>query len=210
MKLQHIIFYIFLLPVLLLINNCFPTYQARKVEIDSLQSGTYSDIQAKVFKSDNRVILFPDGYTIVNKSIKGDGIISDTKSFQSEKQFIEFPLDSIIAMTTYEETTSGGRYFGSFLLAFTAPPLTFLGIYCIACPKCCFGSCPTIYTYDGKDYNLEAELFSECISKQLEESDIDLLRQKIINNSFKLKITNEALETHYINKFEVLHLLSLV
>ena len=61
----------------------------------------------------------------------------------------------------------------------------------------------TIYTYDGKDYTLEAELFSECISKQLENEDIDLLRQKIIGDTYKMKITNEALETHYINKFEV-------
>ena len=189
--------------LLLLFNRCFRTYEAVKTDVYSLKTGTYEDIQAKVFKSDNSIVLFPDGFTIDSNRIKGEGIISDYLLSGSSKQMIKFPLDSITAMTTYEETTKGGRYFGSFLLGLTGPPLTFLGIYCVSCPKCCFGSCPTIYTYDGKDYNLEVELFSECISRQLENNDIDLLKQKFINNTLKLKITNEAMETHYINKFEV-------
>lgn len=203
MKPRYIKLFIPVLLLLLIFNGCYPTYQATKVDADSLGTGTYSDILAKVFKSDNSIILFPDGFNVDNKSIWGQGIVPDNSSFNPPKQNIALPLDSITAMITYEETTSGGRYFASFLLGLTGPPLTFLGVYCIACPKCCFGSCPTIYTYDGSEYNLEAELFSECISKQLENNDIDLLRQKIIDDTLKLKITNEALETHFINKLEV-------
>jgi hypothetical protein len=193
----------FITVLLLVFNRCYPTYQATKVDTDSLRIGNYSDIQAKLFKSDNSIILFPDGFNIDKKSIWGTGIISDNSSFKSSKQSIELPLDSITAMITYENNTSGGRYFASFFLGLTGVPLTLLSIYCISCPKCCFGSCPTVYTYDGEGYNLEVELFSECIARQIEDNDIDLLKQKIENDFLKLKITNEALETHFINKFEV-------
>ena len=175
MKPKYIKIFIPVLLLFLLFNRCYPTYQATKVDTDSLRTGNHADIQAKLFKSDNSIILFPDGFNINNKSIWGVGIVQDNSSLKSSKQFIELPLDSITAMITYEETTSGGRYFASFFLGLTSVPLTFLGVYCIACPKCCFGSCPTIYTYDGEDYNLEAELFSECISRQIEDKDIDLL-----------------------------------
>jgi hypothetical protein len=204
MKHKYVKIFISILLLLLIFNKCYPTYQATKVDTDSLRTGTYSDIQAKLFKSDNSIILFPNGYNIDNKSIWGEGIISDNSSFKQSKKSIELPFDSIMAMITYEETTSGGRYFASFFLGFTGIPLTLMAGYCISCPKCCFGSCPTIYTYDGKKYNLEAELFSECVSRQIEDKDMDLLRQKIIDDTLKLKITNEALETHFINKFEVI------
>ncbi len=203
MKLINIILCIPIMLVLVFFSGCYPTYHAAKTSADTLAAGDYSNLQAKVFKSDNSIVLFPDGFTIDSGQIKGIVPLPSDGSLRKLRKTVEFPIDSITAMTTYEETTSGGRYFGSFLLGLTGAPLLALGVYCIACPKCCFGSCPTIYTYDGKDYTLESELFSECISNQLESNDIDLLRQKVIADSYKLKITNEALETHYINKFEV-------
>ncbi len=203
MKYKYILFYCALLFLLLLFYQCFPTYKASNVDIKYLNPGNYSKIQAKVFKSDNTIILFPKGYTVENSYIEGNGIVSNFDTGKFVWHPIKLPLDSIAAMTDYEETTSGVRNFGSFLLGLTGVPLTILGVYCISCPKCCFGSCPTVYTYDGEKYNLETELFSECISRQLENNDIDLLKQKPINDTLKLKITNEALETHYINKFQL-------
>ncbi len=204
MKYKYILFYSTLPLIIFLFYQCFPTYKARNVEAKFLQSREYSKIQAKLFKSDNTIILLPKGYIVENNYIEGNGIVSKFGVGELVPQEIKLPLDSIVAMTTYEETTSGLRNFGSFFLGLTGPPLTFLGVYCISCPKCCFGSCPTVYTYDGEKYNLEAEIFSECISRQLENKDIDLLNQNPINDTLKLKITNEALETHYINKFEVI------
>jgi hypothetical protein len=203
MKLKYIIFYFSVLILPLISVECFPTYKASKTDVASLKSGNYSDIQAKVFTSDNSIIIFPDGFSVNNNFIEGKGSVTNLDSYVPKPQLIKLPVDSIMAMTTYEETTGGGRYFASFLFGLTAPPLTFLGIYCTACPKCCFGSCPTVYLYDGNKYNLQAELFSECISRQLENNDLDLLCQKNSGDTLRLKITNEALETHYINKFKV-------
>lgn len=203
MKTKHFIFLILPFLISISLNSCFPTYKANLVNLDSLSIGTHIEIQSKLFTSGNTIILFPTGFEYGENYIGGEGQIFTFPSKFSEKKTIKIPKDSIIAMITYEETTSATRYFGSFLLGLTAPPLTFLGIYCLSCPKCCFGSCPTIYAFDGENYNLEAELFSECISKQLENYDLDLIRQKTINDTLKIKITNEALETHYINKFEI-------
>ncbi len=203
MNLKHIALYFLILIIPLIFIECFPTYKASKTDVDSLKTGNYSDIQAKVFKSDNSSIIFLHGISVNNNAIEGVGLVTGFGSNISERQFIKLPFDSIIAMTTYEETTSGGRYFASFLLGLTAPPLTFLSAYCLYCPKCCFGSCPTVYINDGSKYYLQAELFSECISRQLENTDLDLLCQQISRDTLSLKITNEALETHYINKFDV-------
>jgi hypothetical protein len=204
MKLKRYSYIKIILLIPFLLSSCFPTYKATRVLTDTLAIGKYVDVQAKLFDLDNTTYLFPNGFYVDEKCISGNAIKKIFTSDHPKSIKTKIPFDSITAMITYEETTSGARYFGSFLFGLTGPPLTFLGIYCIACPKCCFGSCPTVYTYDGENYNLEAELFSECISRQLENNDIDLLRQDVKDNILNLKITNEALETHYINKFDLL------
>jgi hypothetical protein len=95
----------------------------------------------------------------------------------------------------------------SVLLGIYGGLLTPLSLYCLACPKCCFGSCPTIYTYNGQNYVLEAELFSYSISKFFQESDLDKLTT--LNSSsqdYRIRISNEALETHYIDQFSLLEI----
>lgn len=62
------------------------------------------------------------------------------------------------------------------------------------------GSCPYIYSYNGKDYSLEGEAFGISLGKQLEsESGIILRNSKNLDEKIKLKITNERPETHFIN-----------
>ncbi|MBK8945995.1 MAG: hypothetical protein IPM32_12095 [Ignavibacteriae bacterium] len=181
----------------------FPTYKVTSLNLDTLSDGKHFNVQAKIFKNDNSIVLFPNGFTSSENIIIGE---IEKFNFSSKEKYIQkitIPFDSISAMITYEDSTKSESYFASFLLGLTGPPLTILGIYCIACPKCCFGSCPTIYSFDGNNYNLEVELFSECISKQLENNDLDLFQQNISSDTLKLKITNEAMETHYINKFEI-------
>ncbi|MEJ2545789.1 MAG: hypothetical protein P8Y99_17130, partial [Calditrichaceae bacterium] len=66
-------------------------------------------------------------------------------------------------------------------------------------------SCPTIYSFDGSDYFLEAETFSYSIAKMFESSDLDRLDcGKDIDGTYSIKVTNEALETHYINLLSLL------
>lgn len=187
------------LPVVILLfltvfNGCtYQTYVAKvynpekQYPVDTIRIDSPSKIQLK----NGELIYFPLGFSLFNDSIK---------SFKNK-----IALTDISAIVNYENNTNGFRYFASGMHFLFGTLLTSAAIYCLACPKCCFGSCPTIYTFDGEKYNLEAELFSECISKQLEDSDLDMLKEKIPENRlFKLKITDEALETHYINKFNLL------
>ena len=80
-----------------------------------------------------------------------------------------------------------------------------LTTFCLMNPKACFGSCPTIYSSARDSLFLEAEGFSSSISPSLEKKDIDMLyRIRPDGNIVKLKLTNEALETHVIRELNLL------
>jgi hypothetical protein len=80
-----------------------------------------------------------------------------------------------------------------------------LTIYCAANPKACFGSCPTFYVSDSAREQLQAEGFSASITRALEARDIDALyRARPTSRDFKVRMTNEALETHVVRYVDVL------
>lgn len=65
------------------------------------------------------------------------------------------------------------------------------------------GSCPYIYSWNGREYHLEGEAFGTAFGKALEtESSIVFKNLTPENKKLKLKITNERPETHFINKIE--------
>ncbi|MFH1526803.1 MAG: hypothetical protein ABIG69_09155 [Bacteroidota bacterium] len=90
--------------------------------------------------------------------------------------------------------------------------LTFLTVisaglsgYCLINPKACFGSCPTFYAWDGQKMELQAEGFSASIARALEAKDIDhLYSAKPECEDFQIRVTNEALETHFIREVNLL------
>lgn len=185
-------------------SGCYRTYESVKLNIDTLPSSqTFTD-QFKVYLKNDNILIYKNGFTRNDNALIGyyeaynyDGTILKVDSIIS--------LDSISAITQYTETTSGGMYFASAMNLIFGVPLTFMAVYCLACPKCCFGSCPTIYVPSDNEYILEAELFSKCISRHLEDNDLDMIKYDIPSDGIiKLKITNEALETHYINKFNLI------
>jgi len=189
----------------LVVITCFPSKKAILLKPDTIDSYMQIESPTKVFLLDASVILFPDGFTVKNDTVCGTGQrywinYHDEKIIQHQ-----MPLDSIAAMTYYELEHSAGEQVGSAIFGLYGGILAPLSIYCIICPKCCFGSCPTLYTYDGKDYQLEAELFSYCISRYFQETDLDRLSSKISKNgNYPIRLTNEALETHYINQLSLL------
>jgi hypothetical protein len=76
---------------------------------------------------------------------------------------------------------------------------------CVANPKACFGSCPTVYGYDGTRFSLEAESFSTSIARSLESTDVDaLFNTRMHEGRLRLWATNEAPETHAIRSVSVL------
>lgn len=189
---------------ILSLSGCSSTYEAVRVDKDTIQPSTHYSSAAKVFLRNDNILVFPDGFTLQNNFLKGKHESFDYKGNKLNSDSL-VSLDSIIAITQYIETTSGGLYFADVLNTLFGASLTTLAIYCLACPKCCFGSCPTVYVPIDDEFVLQAELFSKCISRQLEANDLDQLDYKIPSDgNIKLKITNEALETHYINKFNLI------
>ncbi len=67
------------------------------------------------------------------------------------------------------------------------------------------GSCPFVYSYDGKSYILDSETFSGAILKGLQRTDCDRLEYLVdIDNTVKLKIANDLSETQYVDNLKVL------
>jgi hypothetical protein len=191
----------------LLLTACFPTTEVTMLEKEALKTAEGSNVASKAHVIDASVILFPDGCRIEGNSLNGIGTRHwvDHEDLQSIPRSIS--LDSVAAVTYYEKHLSAGRVFAEGLFTVTAPFMTFLGVVCIINPKSCFGSCPTVYTYEASSEVLEAELFSSSISKLMEESDLDVIGARPdADGAFMLRVTNEALETHYINQFQLLSL----
>jgi hypothetical protein len=189
----------------LFLLGCFPSKKAIFLQEENLPNKEMIiSAPTKVFLNDNSVVLFPNGFEVKNHMVLGQGtrhqINESTESIKSQN----FPLDNVIAMTYYELESSPASDLGSFILGLHGSVLTPLSLYCLACPKCCFGSCPTVYVNQGNKQVLKAELFSYSISKYQQEADLDLLFQKIdIAGKYSIRITNEALETHYIDLINI-------
>lgn len=198
MKILYYLTMVFLFPVFW---GCFQTTDTRMLQKDALHEGYTVNSPSKVFLSDASMIVFDTGFSVINKHVTGNGTMYKMINTLGINSKYSIHLDSVMAVTTHDSKLDGTRATAHVLLYLFGIPTTVSAVYCLTCPKCCFGSCPTIYSYDGVKYNFETELFSYSIAKPMEDSDLDVLYQEAPENGiYNLKITNEALETHYINR----------
>ena len=83
------------------------------------------------------------------------------------------------------------------MILFTA----YVSAMCIGTDSHCFGSCPTFYITNGDSLVLMSEGFSLSSNPVWEESDIDALYMaKPTGTDIRLRVTNEAYETHAIRR----------
>ena len=190
----------------------FPSRQAVLLEGDALTGGVMLENASKAFLKDGSVIVFPDGLRTIAigdtgtgspKYVTGSGYRVPLNGNRSATGTMLVRMDSIAAMTTYnEKVESPATAIAGSLLFLSALTLAPYSVYCASCPKCCFGSCPTVYTWDGEAFAYETELFSYSISKQMEQPDLDVLNGKPgPDGRVTLRVANEAMETHLINQF---------
>lgn len=210
MKKLNIQIILILICLVCIIPGCsYNNLQPSVFDMDKAGSNFEITSAAKCHLIDGSVLIFQNGFSVSNNTVRGVGerfYFSEKDKLSFYNKFIvdSFPLDSIVAITTYDDYTSA-RQIANGSLYFMGAIVSGVTIYCISCPKCCFGSCPTVYTYSGGVASLETELFSSAIARMLEYDDLDKLQEKIPDNGlYKIKITNEALETHYINKFNLI------
>ncbi|MGI9233970.1 MAG: hypothetical protein ACR2RD_10105 [Woeseiaceae bacterium] len=155
----------------------------------------------KAHLEDGSTVVFPDGVSIANGVVSGDGTIYNL-TLENRSLVSEISLADVAAMESYQTPVSTGA-----TTAATAASSTGILIGGMAALFLIFGSCPTVYSFDGDGAALEAELFSYSITPSFQSRDIDRLDIRSIDNgSFELEVRNEMLETHYIDQLQVLEI----
>lgn len=191
----------------------FPNSEIEALDKKDLKPEFSVTAPAKVYLTDGTIVAFSNGFKVEGDQIVGTGIAypltykglpTDLKKneLSSAKKI---PLALVVAAniyTTQAESTMATLDLGSVLLGLSGAVLVPLSLYCLNCPKCCFGSCPTVYDESSGKSVFEAELFSYSVSKLLEAADIDVLDTRYpADGNLRLRVTNEAMETHLINQF---------
>lgn len=135
-------------------------------------------------------------------TLVGTGELFDTRRSLVASGAFRLPVDSVgLFETNVQQVSTGGKS-----LIVMAGITTAVGIGCAMNPKACFGSCPTFYAPDSTGTMLlQAEGFSASIAPALEATDVDALyRARTNGRDLRIKLTNEALETHVIRYADVL------
>ena len=155
---------------------------------------TLINTPAKAHLKDGGVVLFPDGFRVDGGLLKGYGEQYDLMR-QSRTVVYSVPLSDVAALEHYEKDLRP-----VLSTAATVPAVIGGAAVTVALLKAIFGSCPTIYSLEGGRVT-EAELFSHSVSRRFEADDLDRLSEvRLRNGGYHLRLANEALETHYINR----------
>jgi hypothetical protein len=113
---------------------------------------------------------------------------------------ISIPVGSISKLEIYDPDTAatvGSWFLGALIVTVAATAILFLIVLLTK------ESCPFIYTWDGKSYRFQGEIYSGSIHKQLERHDYLKLPTYTGNNSYTLKMTNEVQEIQHTNLLEL-------
>jgi len=114
---------------------------------------------------------------------------------------ISIPVGSTSRLEIYDPdtaTTVGSWLLGAVFVTTSAMALVFIIVLLTK------ESCPFIYTWDGKNYNFQGEIYSGSIHKQLERNDYLKIPAYSGTNSYTLKITNEVQEIQHTNLMELM------
>ncbi len=146
-------------------------------------------------------VLSPWKFDAKIQTVSGPGELLGLNREVIQKATFSLSLDSVALFETNVVRTSGAVAALSIITGASVA----LTIYCAANPKACFGSCPTFYVSDGERELLQAEGFSASVTRALEARDIDALyRARPTSRDFKVRMTNEALETHVVRYVDLL------
>ncbi|MBM4175124.1 MAG: hypothetical protein FJ213_02975 [Ignavibacteria bacterium] len=203
MRIRSLFLVALLLPTAIFLFSCQSYNLTREVsEVKKSASIDHQSEFIKIHKADGGVYVLQKWIVDEqNKTITGTGILYDHNREIQDEGYLQIPYNEILLIeTNVLDPSLMTEAFGGLTLVSGA-----LTVYCLTNPKACFGSCPTIYAWDGKDMSLQAEGFSSSIARVLEEEDIDALHSlKPQNRNLEIKVTNEALETHSIKYLNIL------
>jgi hypothetical protein len=134
------------------------------------------------------------------KNVRGTGDHFDAYRHAIGHGAVTVPIDSVALFETNVISQSKRVASLSVMTGVTAA----VALVCVTSPKTCFGSCPTFYTGEGDEWSLQAEGFSASVAPALEETDLDALyRVHPTSRTFRLRMKNEALETHVVRSVRI-------
>jgi hypothetical protein len=179
----------------------------RDYPIDALTSSspTADNRYLKVHLKDGRLaIIYKWQINNETKTIAGRGdLYTVNRNLTRSNESFNLDFDDCVLLETND--FSGYNVISPLLMTLTIFTSA-ITVPCIANPKACFGSCPTFYLIQNDSSIIQAEGFSSSITKSMEAVDIDYLsayqhqESRIVN----LELKNEALETHYIRRANLL------
>lgn len=176
-------------------------HQTRAFRAESVEAASIIKSPTKVHLYDGSLFVFPEGFVLKDDIITGYGIRYDFARTDVIEGKQNVAQKSVAFIEYYEKRIQAGPIIGGA----SAPVLFNLAIQNPKIYKAFFGSCPTLYSFDGKDFHLQAESFSYSVSRNIETEDLDRIEQgKTLNEHYFLNVRNEALETHYINSMKLL------
>ena len=144
-------------------SSCIvPTKVRREVQDPGVVAGTSVQSPFRAFLTDGRVAVFPHGARITTDSVLGSGTLYslDLASFEHVGALALDDLRGLESVHTDVDVVKGGLALVAGAVGVGAGAVV---IQCTVDPKACFGSCPTIYSYDSSGEVLEAEAFSYSI-----------------------------------------------
>jgi len=151
---------------------------------------------------DGSTVVFAEGVSVSGGIVRGEGVSYDL-TLKGSSNVAEVPLADVAAMESYQTPVSTGATTVASAAGGTGVLIGAMTVLFLV-----FGSCPTIYSFDGDAAALEAELFSYSITPSFQSRDVDRLDIRSVDNGiFELEVRNEMLETHYIDQLEVLEII---
>lgn len=182
-----------------LASGCIQTFQAVKATALDPHQPTSVSTPVKAHMLDGSTVVFQAGIVADGQSITGSGYRYDLV-LRDSILVTSIPLDSVVGMEVFEQTTNGATSLVMTLVATAA-----LGLATVGLAVAIFGSCPTFYTDSAGTAQLQAEGFSYSIAPIFEARDVDGLSiTQAADGTLRLEVRNEALETHYLNQLELL------
>src|SRR5688500_7455782 len=172
---------------------------SRRVDVEPVNPRTPVTVKSpvKAHLTDGATVVYPEGVTVTTDALLGRGTRYDV-TFQSGTTVDTVPLADVLGMETYRSRVNAAQ---TTVLSAAAAAGSFVGGVILA--VAIFGSCPTVYSSDGRVE--EAELFSTSVAPLFEGRDIERLQAAPdADGVVTLEVRNEAMETHYINHLELL------
>lgn len=174
--------------ILLFLSGC-SVRKVEKVPVASVpQTETEQVVGITTIKGEE-VSFDPPGGAIKNGM--ASGIVKKTA--------YEIPLDQVQRVWVERKKISTGRTIGLVAAVGVGTVAIIAGV--IAATK---QSCPFVYSWNGTEYEFDAEPYGGAITKGLEKDDfseLGLMREQ--EGAYRLKVTNEVDETQYTNLMEL-------